>query len=198
MSLLTTLRTATLAGLLLLLVPDRLAACAFHTALPEATVSQQIAGAIEVVAARPAADNPFRFEPIAVLKGAASASRPPHLVDSATRTRLARNPGEAVLFAREADGSWIRLLLFDAATRPVVERMIEHAGAGTGPEGAAERRDVFAGLLAHPDAGLRRLALRELDALPYGVLRNGTYPVTAEDLIRGIADIQDMPFAPSR
>jgi hypothetical protein len=91
MSLRTTLRTATLAGLLLLPVPHRLAACAFHTALPEATVSQQIAGAIEVVAARPAADNKFRFEPVAVLKGAASASRPPHLVDSATRARLARN-----------------------------------------------------------------------------------------------------------
>lgn len=198
MSLLKTLRTATLAGLLLLPVPDRLAACAFHTVLPEATVSQQIAGAIEVVAARPAADNPFRFEPIAVLKGAVSASRPPHLVDSATRTRLARNPGEAMLFARESDGSWTRLLILDAATRPLVDRMIARADAWTGPEGAAERRDTFAGLLAHPDEGLRRLALRELDALPYGVLRNGTYPVAAADLLRGIADIQDMPFAPIR
>lgn len=198
MSLRTTLRTATLAGLLLLPVPDRLAACAFHTALPEATVSRQIADATLVVAARPAADDPFRFEPIAVLKGAASASRPHHLVDSATRARLVRNPAEAVLFARAADGSWTRLLVLDAATRPLVDRMIARAGAWTGPEGAAERRDTFAGLLAHPDEGLRRLALRELDALPYGVLRDGTYPVAAADLLRGIADIQDMPFAPIR
>jgi hypothetical protein len=103
-----------------------------------------------------------------------------------------------VLFARAADGSWSRLLVLDAATRPLVDRMIARAGAWTGPEGAAERRDTFAGLLAHPDERVRRLALRELDALPYGVLRGGTYPVDAEDLISGIADIQDMPFAPIR
>lgn len=198
MSLPSLLRSTTLAALLLLPAPDRLAACAFHTTLPEATVSQQIAGAIEIVAARPAGDNPFRFEPVAVLKGPASDSRPPHLVDSATRMRLARNPGEAVLFARATDGSWTRLLILDAATRPVVDIMLARANEWTTPAGAAERRDTFAGLLAHPDTAIRRLALRELDALPYGVLRDGTYPVSAADLLRGIADIQDMPFAPIR
>jgi hypothetical protein len=103
-----------------------------------------------------------------------------------------------VLFARAADGAWTRLLVLDTTTRPLVDRMIARADAWSGPEGAAERRDTFAGLLAHPDEGLRRLALRELDALPYGVLRDGTYPVAAADLLRGIADIQDMPFAPIR
>lgn len=198
MSLCTTLRAATLAGILFLPAPDRLAACAFHTVLPEATVFQQIAGATLIIAARPTADNPFRFEPVAVLKGPASAARPPHLVDSATRTRLARNPGEAVLFARGEDGSWTRLLVLDAATRPLVDRMIAHADTWTAPEGAAERRDTFADLLAHPDERVRRLALRELDALSYRVLRGGTYPVDAADLLRGIADIEEMPFAPIR
>jgi hypothetical protein len=198
MSLRTTLRTATLAGLLLLPVPDRLAACAFHTALPEATVSQQIAGATLVVAARPSADNPFRFEPVAVLKGPASASRPPHLVDSGTRARLARNPDDAVLFARDADGSWTRLLVLDAATRPLVDRMIARAGRMDGARGRGGTARHLCRLLAHPDEGLRRLALRELDALPYGVLRDGTYPVAAADLLRGIAEIQELPFAPIR
>jgi hypothetical protein len=198
MSLRPILRAATLAGLLILPAPDRLAACAFHTALPEATVSQQIGGATLVIAARPAEDDPFRFEPVAILTGEGSASRPPHLVDSTTRARLARNPGEAVLFAREADGSWTRLLLLDAATRPLVDRMIARAGAWTEPEGAAERRDVFAALLAHPDNRIRALALRELDALPYGVLRGGTYPVGAADLLEGLADINELPFASIR
>ena len=198
MTLTATLRSATLGGLLLLSVPERLAACAFHTTLPEATVSQQIAGAIEVIAARPAPEDPFRFEATQVLKGAASASRPPDLVDSATRARLARNPDEAVLFVREADGSWARLLLLDAVTRPLVNRMLARADAWTTPAGATERRDVFALLLSHPDDRLRRLALRELDALPYGVLRGGTYPIPAEDLLRGLTDIQDMPYAPIR
>lgn len=198
MSLLASLRAATLAGLLILPATDRLDACAFHTTLPEATVSQQIAGAIAVIAARPAADDPFRFEPVAVLKGAPTASRPPHLVDSATRMRLARNPGDAVLFTREVDGSWTRLLVLDAATRPLVDLMLARAGLWTTPDGAADRRDVFAGLLLHPDEGVRRLALRELDALPYGVLRGGSYHVPSDDLLREISDIQEMPFAPIR
>ena len=190
------LRTATLAALLLLPLPGRLAACAFHTEFLEPAVSRQIADATLVVAARPAAHNPFRFEPVAVLSRAASAGAPPHLVDSGTRLRLTRNPGEAVLFVRQRDGSWTRLLLLDAATRPLVERMIARTGAATSPEAAAEWRDALAALLDHPDDAVRRLALRELDALPYGLLRGGTYPVEAADLLRGIANIQDMPLAP--
>jgi hypothetical protein len=198
MSPLRTLRAATLATLLAIPLPQAAAACAFHTALPEATVSERIASAVIVLAARPAADNPFRFAPVAVLKGTAPADAPPQLVDSATRTRLARNPEDAVLFVRLADGTWERLLTLDAATRPVVDRMIEGAGDWSSPEEMAGRRDLFAGLLTHPDEGLRRLALRELDALPYGVLRARAYALPADDLLRGIADVNEMPFAPIR
>jgi hypothetical protein len=192
------LRTATLAGLLLLPIPAPLGACAFHTTLPEATVSDQIAAAVEIIAARPSRVDPFRFERVAVLKGASSGSGPPDLVDSAMRHRLARFPDESVLFARMADGSWTRLLLLDAATRPVVDRMLARAVDWRTPQGALERRRVFAGLLRHPDERLRRLALGELDALPYSVLRSGSYAIPADDLLRDIADIQDMPFAPVR
>jgi hypothetical protein len=192
------LRAATLAGFLAGALPQTTHACAFHTALPEATVSELISGAVSVVAARPARDNPFRFATVAVLKGTAPDDAPPLLVDSATRTRLARNPADAVLFALLADGTWKRLLPLDPASRPIVERLIEGANRWSSPEGMAERRDLFAGLLTHPDANLRRLALQELDSLPYGVLRDGAYPVPADDLLRGIADINEMPFAPIR
>lgn len=192
------LRTATLAGLLLLPIPAPLGACAFHTALPEATVSGRIAAAVEVIAARPSRDDPFRFEAVAVLKGASSGSGPPDLVDSATRHRLARGSDDAVLFARTVDGAWIRLMFLDAATRPVVDRMVARSDIWATPQGEVERRDVFATLLRHPDERLRRIALGELDALPYSVLRGGTYSIPTDDLLRGIADIQDMPFAPIR
>jgi hypothetical protein len=188
----------TLAGILALPLPDRLAACAFHLTFQEASLSDDIAGSLEVIAARPSPADPFAFETVAVLRGAASGTVPPLIVDSMTRTRLARNPDEAVLFARAPDGTWTRLLILDAATRPFVDRLLERADVWTTPAGAAERRDVFAGLLAHPDARLRRIALRELDALPYDVLRGGTYPVPAEDLIRGAGALDEMPFAPIR
>jgi hypothetical protein len=197
-SLLNTFRALALAALLLLTAPDRLAACAFHTALPKASLADDITRSQEVIAARPATDNPFRFEPVAILRGEATGQSPPYIVDSVTRARLARNPDEAVLFARAADGTWTRLLLLDAATRPLIDLMIARAEAWAAPAGAEERRDTLAGFLAHPDARLRRIALRELDALPYGVLRGGTYPVEATELLDGIADIDQMPFAPIR
>jgi hypothetical protein len=192
------LHAALLAALLGAAAPRPAVACAFHTELPELSLSQHIAASVTLVAARPAAGDPFRFADHRLLKGTPPPDAPPQLVDAATRRWLAAAPGHAVLFARDANGIWSRLLLLDDTTGPLVDRMIARADAWTGPEGAAELRDTFAGLLAHPDEGLRRLALRELDALPYGVLRDGTYPVAAADLLRGIADIQDMPFAPIR
>jgi len=198
MSLLNTFHALALAGLLLLAAPDRLAACAFHTALPKASLADDIARSQEVIAARPATDNPFRFEPVAILRGEASGQSPPYIVDSVTRARLASNPDEAVLFARAADGTWKRLLLLDAATRPLIDLMIARAEVWAAPAGAEESRDTLAGFLAHPDARLRRIALRELDALPYGVLRGGTYPVEPAELLDGIASIDQMSFAPIR
>ena len=100
----------TLAGLLALPVPGRLAACAFHLTLPEASLSDDIAASIEVIAARPSPTDPFAFETVAVLSGEASGTAPPFIVDSVTRTRLAQSPDDAVLFARRADGTWTRLL----------------------------------------------------------------------------------------
>jgi hypothetical protein len=192
------LRGFVLAGLLLLPAPGRLAACAFHTALPDASLSDDIAASVEVIAARPSAADPFTFHTIAVLRGQASGESPPYIVDSLTRTRLARNLDEAVVFARAPDGTWTRLFLLDAATRPLVDLLMARADVWATISGAEERRDVFAALLAHPDERVRRIALRELDALPYDVLRGGTYPVPAADLLRGLSDIDELPFAPIR
>jgi hypothetical protein len=198
MTLPATLRTAALAGLLALSAGHPVAACAFHTALPETSLAEEIARAVSLIAARPGTADPFRFASVAVLRGGATPDLPPHLVDSATRRRLSQDPDAAVLFARAADGTWTRLLLVDAGTRPVVDRIVARAALWTTPGGAAERRDTFAGLLAHPDTDLRRIALRELDALPYAVLRQGRYPVAAADLLGGLSVIEEMPYAPIR
>jgi hypothetical protein len=198
MSLRGTLGALTLAGALALPLPDRLAACPFHVTLPEASLSEDIAASLEVIAARPSPSDPFAFDTVAVLRGEASGTVPPFIVDSVTRARLAQNPDEAILFARGADGSWTRLLVLDDATRAFVDQLLQNADVWATPEGTAARRDVFAGLLADPDARLRRIALRELDALPYGVLRGGTYPVQPDELLRGVNTIDEMPFAPIR
>ena len=191
-----TLPGIVLASLLLLSAPVQVAACAFHFALPTATLAEDIAGSLEVIAARPSAADPFSYETVAVLRGEASGLLPPYIVDSVTRARLARNTDEAVLFARNSDGNWIRLFTLDAATGPFVKLLMQRADAWVAADGAVERRDVFARLLAHPDERLRRIALRELDGLPYDILRGGTYPIAPTDLLQILTNVDQMPFAP--
>lgn len=195
-SLQATLPGIALAGLLLLTAPVQVAACAFHTVLPTATLVEDIAGSVEVIAARPSVADPFSYEPVSVLRGESSGLGPPYIVDSVTRARLARNPDEAVLFARNPDGSWTRLFMLDEVTRPFVELLMSRVDIWVTPEGAVERRDVAASLLSHPDERLQGIALRELDGLPYDILRGATYPIPATDLLQILTDVDQMPFAP--
>jgi hypothetical protein len=145
---------------------------------------------------RPATQNPFQFAPIEQLKGVRSDSIPPHLVDSATRRRLAHHVNHTVLFARGLDGQWTRLMLLDEHNRRIAEEVLANAGNWTTPSGEADKRDYFAGLLNHPSSNIVYTALRELDAISYEVLRDGMYPVTIEDLLSGITDFQRMAFTP--
>jgi hypothetical protein len=193
------LRAPLLAAMLAGAVPPVAAhACAFHTDLPEASLSQRIADSVTLIAARPAPDDPFRFAPVRLLKGAPASSPPPQLVDAATRRRLAAAPDQAILFARDPDGSWARLLLIDETTRPVVAWMVAQAQRPDAANAAVARRDFAATLLSYPDPRLHRLALQELDALDYATLRGGTYSAGPADLIRGIADLQEQAYVPIR
>jgi hypothetical protein len=176
--------------------PEHLAACSFHTSLSGNTLSNHIAGSVELVAMRPSTQNPYRFVPTEQFKGISSDSRPPHLVDSTTRRRLEQNLDHAVLFARGPDGQWTRLMFLDEDNRRIAEEILANAGNWATPSGASGKRDYFAKLLRHPSRDIKYMALRELDAMSYEVLRDGTYPVMVEDLLSGIMDLQDMAFAP--
>lgn len=175
-------------------------ACAFHfnTELPEASLSKQLTSSASLVAARPGPNTPFRFGSMTLLRGASPSSTPPHLVDSLTRRQLETSEDHAVLFSRDADGTWTRLLLLDEATGPVVAEMLAQADRWAARGGAAARRHFASDLLVHPDPRLRQIALRELDSLDYRTLRNGTYDVTAQQLLAGIADLQAQAFTPIR
>ncbi len=147
---------------------------------------------------RPSEQNPFRFEAVEQLKGIQSDRISPHLVDSSTRRQLAENVSHAVLFARGSDGQWTRLMLLDEGRRAIAEELLAKSGSWTSPGGAAGKRDYFAALLNRPSTDIQHLALRELDAMSYDVLRDGTYPVTAEELLSGMVDLQSMAYAPIR
>ncbi len=186
--------TAVLAGA----HPGPAQACAFHTSLPEKTLSQSIAESAVLVAARPNPDDPFRFSVMTLLKGEPGGAAPPFLVDTSTRRRLALAPDHAILFSRDLGGSWTRLMYLDETTLPVAEQLLALAAAWGSPDAAIERRRLASRLLANADPRLRRVALRELDSLDYSVLRKGSYPIDADTLLAEMSDIQDQAYAPIR
>lgn len=172
-----------------LLTPGAALACAFHNYAPADTVVDRMLGSAQIVFARPDPADPARFVAVATLSGATGDVGIELPVDAETAARLAAHPEDSVLFARDGDyGPWLRLAYLDPDYRAVIERIaprLEDWQMG----GEAERAQIFADLLDHPNPGLHRLALTELDLLPYEVLRGlalrPSAPALAAELGRG-------------
>lgn len=147
-------------------------ACAFHTMLPAETVADKLLAADTVLLARPDPDDPFRFRPVEALRGVAPDALLPQLVDAQARAFFAASGApRAALFVRlDAYGPWDRLALLDDRSEPVIREIVA-ASERWLYEGDAVRGAYFAKLLGTGDRLLDRLALRELDRLPYALLR---------------------------
>lgn len=160
-------------------------ACAFHYTKLERTAVDWLVGGDHVVLARPDPTNPFAFKVVRIIRGAEPVDAPPFLVDSVTRRKMAANPSDAVMFARDADGAWVRAAYVNSAFQPLISVVQSHA-----PEWSLAytkgRFEVFEALQDHPDASLRQLALQEIDKAPYGMLRGMDLRIPGEDLIRQI------------
>lgn len=154
-----------------LLAPGAALACAFHNYAPADTVVDRMLGSSQIVLARPDPADPRRFVAVEALSGPSGDVGIELPVDAATAERLAAHPDDRVLFARDGDyGPWLRLAYLDPEYRAVIERVatrLEDWQMG----GEDERARMFADLLAHPNPALHRLALTELDLLPYDLLR---------------------------
>ncbi|MEM1073985.1 MAG: hypothetical protein AAGI36_05995 [Pseudomonadota bacterium] len=173
-------------------------ACGFHNFAPQPTLVDRLLASDQIVLARPAQSNPFRFDVIEVLEGSSVAVELPHLVDSNTRRQLAKKTSAAVLFAREAEmGTWNRLVLVDKTTNPIVRKVmgdLEHWRSGE----TTSRFSYFAQLVNHPDARVHQLALRELDQADYSALRLLNVDVPAERLLIPLEDMTGYMLRPIR
>lgn len=174
-------------------------ACAFHTYLPERTVIDWLLETENVVLARPAPEDPFRFEAVEALEGTLEQADLPTLVDSSTRRRLAVNPDDTVLFARDGGGygPFQRLAYVDEAYREMlVEVMAKKSDWIMGDDQA--RFQYFADLLGHPEPALRDLALRELDRASYDIFRSLELAPEAGPILRDLWRVDQIAFAPIR
>ncbi len=171
-------------------------ACAFHSYMPDETVVDKMLASEHIVLARQDPDNPFRYVAIEAIRGSTAQVDLPQLVDSVTRRRLAANPSDTVLFAREGSyGPWQRLAYLDASYRGVVDTVatrLEDWQYG----GDEERYQLSADLLDHRNPDLKLLALRELDRAPYGLLRELHMDPDAKRILSAIRRPDMIEFMP--
>lgn len=151
------------------------AACAFHGYTPNPTLVDVLLSTEQVVIARLDPANPRRFVAAQTLMGP-DAIDIPLRPKAATRARLTASPGAAVLLARDgAYGAWLDLAVLDARYQSVVTEVVARQSAWVSGA-AADRLALFAGLVNDPNPDLRRLALQELDRVPYSALKSARLP----------------------
>ena len=161
------------------------AACEFHGYIPDPTLVDILLGTEHVVVARPDPVDPSRYKPTEALIGPWDITIPLAVSDD-IRKQLSGD--EAVLLAREeAYGPWLELAVIDPDFRAIVDQVMKRQSDWIYGEDA-ERFQMFAGLVNHPNPDIRELALRELDRADYVVLWGLSIPNVGR-LRREIEDV---------
>lgn len=172
--------------------------CAFHNYAPQPTLVDRLLESEHIVLARPSDDDPFRFVATEALEGNLEHVELPHLVDSATRRKLASDPSARVLFVRDgAYGPWRRVAYVNDEMQSILsDVMAQLSGWRLGE--SVGRFDYFASKITTDDPVIHRLALRELDQADYGVLQSLRLSVPADRLIDRLNLIQEFDLKPIR
>ncbi|MEE4120298.1 MAG: hypothetical protein V2I65_14935 [Paracoccaceae bacterium] len=144
-------------------------ACAVCIALPEDTLTDRVWAAGLVALARPDPANPFAYRLDATLAGGA-ATPVDLLVNSAERHRMAVDPNRVALLLHGPEG-WRIGGHGGPDLALLARRMLDRESAWSDAADDPDRVAAFAALHAHPDPGIRRLALSELARAPYARLR---------------------------
>lgn len=118
----------------------------------------------------------------------------PILVDSATRRRLNINFNHGVLFVLGTNGAWLRLAYIDDDYRRLLDTVLAKMPSWHGVEHHRERFALFASLLNHSNAALRRLALQEMDRVPYAMLRAAKVRLSPRDLVASLNRRSDRDY----
>ena len=185
-------------------------ACLVCIILPERTLADRVLGDRFVVLARPASDNPFRFEVVKIIRGNSQAlaelPQIPLLVDSTTRRRLRADESLSVLMTYGPSGTgsqllktrqaWHRLMTVTSPRQKFLEAMLaENKDWEWGMTRDPDRFSFFAERHTHPDPEIQRAALSELERAPYSLIRTVKGTLPAKELLRRLNDKNEIPFA---
>ncbi|MEM9630365.1 MAG: hypothetical protein AAGA50_03500 [Pseudomonadota bacterium] len=179
-----------------LVYPGAALACSFHNYKPAKTLVDWLLNGETVVLARPDPDDQFSFKISRFFRGQSDGANIPYLVDSTSRRRLADNPEEGVVFARSVAGDWVRVLYLAADHRVLVNTILQNADDWRSEQFHPERFATFADYQDHPNRDLSRLALQEIDRVPYPMLRTLQVRVPEMELLKSLRNWNDYSYRP--
>ncbi len=147
-------------------------ACPICFAFPKKTDADFLLEGRCVVLARPDPQDPFKYVPTAVLKGAYDDSDFDLLVDSATRRLMQVHADRHVLLVQDArGGAWQNLGPISPEFAKFAERLMAVGATWHGADAATLRWQFFQPWFGHADERIRTLAYLEMGRAPYAVVR---------------------------
>ncbi len=173
-------------------------ACAFHNYIPQDTVVDKLLRSQEIALAVPVIEDPndpLRYDPIAAIGATPEDIDIPQRVDATAIQRLGKNPDAYAIFGREKYGAWTRLALVDGELITVFDQIIARIEDWRGGD-ENDRLVFFGALLGHTDIRIHQLALRELDRVEYGTLKNLGLSIPAEAITSGLYAVSDPTLLP--
>jgi hypothetical protein len=177
-----------LAAVLCLAPAANALACAFHGYTPNPTLVDLILATEQAVVARPSSDG--TYEIVEALLGPGLGDIPMS-ASAEFKRNLSADTGVTALLVRDgAYGPWIEAAVMDTRFRGLIDIVIENQRSWQWGEEVG-RIQLFAGLVNDPNPNIQRLALQELDRLPYATLRKVRVPPIRnlkEDIASGRTD----------
>ena len=180
-----------LSAAILALWPGLAAACLVCIAVPEDSLADRALAGEAVALLRPSPEDPFRFVPIAFLKGSIDLPPVPFLVSRTAAATFAADPAAVTVGIFSPADGWS---LHDQGTVALGKVLAAALAADLATEEA--RMAFFGPLAAHPDPAVQQMALIELASLPYPILRQVGAQPDRQQVLRRAADPLWSEWAP--
>jgi hypothetical protein len=172
-------------------IPAMAGACLVCIDVPEDSLADRAIEAEVVALLRPSPNDPFRYVPVAFLKGGPAVPAVPFLVSRPAAMVFASDPSAVTVAVIDAGGGWA---LHDQGSHDLGEVLrLALASDLTTPEA---RLAFFGPLVVHPDLAVQQMALIEMATLPYSVLRGTVARPSRREVASRAFDVLWAQWAP--
>jgi hypothetical protein len=170
--------------------------CSFHNYKPTKTLVDWMLYSDVVALARPDPENGFKYRVVKLYHGQDADGDIPFLVDSTFRHRLANNPEDGVILAKDGVGRWVIIGYADRDHRSLIEVIVNKAANWREEAFHPDRFETFADYQDHPNLRLRRLALQEIDRVPYAMLSGMEVRFSDREILKSLGSWSEFAYRP--